>query len=194
MATRLRDQTNHFRGGLRIELRRFHVTLEQGGSAFKDDQHNWTRDKNPGNRTTPIFGQQLFLDDLEQAYGVRGNNLYSKAILTAAPKDWVHFYGQFLYSRPASELAYTDNSRGLFYLGATRFFNGLDTVLRSEAKMPRSAASAGVELRPHRRLRILEAWSTDRFHNAASALLGEVFLFAGAPPQTPVSFTLTVWW
>ncbi|MBK5294651.1 MAG: hypothetical protein JJE04_23590 [Acidobacteriia bacterium] len=191
VATRLRDQTNHFRGGLRMEFHRFHVTLEQGGSAFKDDQHNWTRDRNPGNRTTPIFDQQLFLNDLEQAYGVRGKNLYSKAILTAAPKDWVHFYGQFLYSRPTSEVNYADNSRGLFYLGATRFFNGLDTLLRSEAKMPRSAASAGVELRVHRRLRILEAWSTDRFHNAGSALLAEQFLFAGAPAQTQQSFTIT---
>ena len=191
VATLLRDQTNHFRGGLRMEFRRYHITLEQGGAAFKDDQHNWTRDKNLGNRTTPIFGQQLFLTDLEQAYGVRGNNLYSKAILTAAPVNWLNFYGQFLYSRPTSEVNYTDNSRGLFYLGATRFFNGMDTLLGSEAKLPRSAASAGVELRPHRRLRILEVWSTDRFHNAGSALLAEQFLFATSPAQTQQSFTLT---
>ena len=34
----LRDQTNLYRGGVRFELRRFHATLEQGGTTFKDDQ------------------------------------------------------------------------------------------------------------------------------------------------------------
>src|SRR6185437_5901474 len=32
----LRDQTSLYRGGVRFELRRFHVTLEQGGTTFKD--------------------------------------------------------------------------------------------------------------------------------------------------------------
>ena len=34
----LRDSTNLFRGGVRFELKRFHATLEQGGTTFKDDQ------------------------------------------------------------------------------------------------------------------------------------------------------------
>src|SRR2546426_3356647 len=35
VADRLRDKTDNFRGGVRIEMSRFHVTLEQGGSTFK---------------------------------------------------------------------------------------------------------------------------------------------------------------
>ena len=34
----MRDRTNLYRGGVRIELSRFHVTLEEGGTTFKDDQ------------------------------------------------------------------------------------------------------------------------------------------------------------
>jgi hypothetical protein len=33
--TTLRDMTNLYRGGVRLELRRFHLTLEEGGTTFK---------------------------------------------------------------------------------------------------------------------------------------------------------------
>jgi len=183
VAALVRDATNHHRGGVRLNLPRIHITLEQGGSTFKDDQRNTTRERNLGNRQTPIFGQRLLLNDLEQAYGVRGRNVYSKAVLTAAPMERLHFYGQFLYSRPASKVSYSENALGLFFLGASRFFSGLDGLLSAEAKQPRSAASAGVEFRPHRKVRILEAWSTDRLHNAGSALLAERLLFATGPAE-----------
>jgi len=35
VADHLRDKTDNFRGGVRIEMSKFHVTLEQGGSTFK---------------------------------------------------------------------------------------------------------------------------------------------------------------
>ena len=35
--TLLRDSTNNYRGGVRIECNCFHVTLEVGGTTFKDD-------------------------------------------------------------------------------------------------------------------------------------------------------------
>ncbi len=34
----LRDSTNLYRGGVRFELKRFHATLEEGGTTFRDDQ------------------------------------------------------------------------------------------------------------------------------------------------------------
>ncbi|MBM3810330.1 MAG: hypothetical protein FJW20_01720 [Acidimicrobiia bacterium] len=183
IAALMRDETNHYRGGVRLELPRTHVTLEQGGSTFKDDQRNSTSQLNLGNRRAPIFGRQLLLNSAEQAYGVRGRNLYTKGILTSAPASWLHFYGQFLYSRPTSDVRFSENADGLFFLGATRFFNGLGALLSSEAKQPRTAASAGVEFKPHRRFRVFESWSTDRLHNAGSALLAERLLFSNGPAE-----------
>ena len=76
----LRDSTNNYRGGVRIELRRFHATLEQGGTTFKDDSSiNWSGE-NFGDRTTPLLGQTLELTSLSQAYGIRGKSIYSKAL------------------------------------------------------------------------------------------------------------------
>ncbi len=171
VATNLADKTDHYRGGLRLQMRRWHVTLEQGATAFKDDQHVFTRRLNPGNRTTPIFNRDLFLDNLDQSYRVRGDSLYSRGLFTAAPAAWVNLYGQFLYSRPHSDVRYNEDPRGLFYLGATRFFTARQSLLTGEAKLPHSSGSFSAEFRPHRRLRIFESWMTDRLHNASSALL-----------------------
>ena len=39
----LNDSTKLYRGGVRFELRRFHATLEQGGTTFKDDQSLYSK-------------------------------------------------------------------------------------------------------------------------------------------------------
>ena len=51
--TLLRDSTNNYRGGVRFEYNHFHVTLEQGGTTFKDDDQANFDGVNPGDRTTP---------------------------------------------------------------------------------------------------------------------------------------------
>ena len=107
---------NNFRGGVRLELRRAHVTLEQGGTTFRDDQSLFQSPgiPNPGNRTTPYLGQTLFLNGLSQAYGVRGDSIYSKVLATAEPAPWIHLYGQFLYSRPENDTTYQQFNTGNF--------------------------------------------------------------------------------
>ena len=65
VTTNLDDKTDNFRGGVRFEKQKWHVTLEQGGTAFKDDQHVFTSDLNPGNRTTTLLGKDLYLQDYE---------------------------------------------------------------------------------------------------------------------------------
>ncbi len=179
--TRLRDKTDHYRGGVRVELSRFHVTLEQGASKFKDDQFVGTADRNFGNRTTPLLEQRLVLENLSQAYGVRGDSIYSKAVITASPAHWVDLHGQFLYSRPSSDVKYSNNARGLFaQLSAVRFFTSQYDTLFAAAKQPHTSGSAGVELRPIKRVRIVESIMMDRFHNASSAVLAEQLFFAKA--------------
>ena len=58
----LRDKTDNFRGGVRIEMNCFHVTLEQGGTTFRDDQQVFYNLFNPGDRTTPFLGQHIGSD------------------------------------------------------------------------------------------------------------------------------------
>src|SRR5205823_1481642 len=63
---RLRDLTGLYRAGVRFELKRFHATLEQGGTTFKDDQQTFYNPAtaNFGNVATPVLGQKLALNNL----------------------------------------------------------------------------------------------------------------------------------
>src|SRR5204862_1961837 len=80
--TRLRDSANLYRGGVRFELRRFHATLEQGGTTFKDDQSLFDNGRNAGNVLSPVLGRTLALNSLIADYGIRGNSTYSKGLFT----------------------------------------------------------------------------------------------------------------
>ena len=183
VADRLRDKTDNFRGGVRIEMSKFHVTLEQGGSTFKDDQQVFTSDQNFGNRTTPFFGEQLFLTNLTQAYGVRGTSIYSKALVTANPASWIDLFGQFLYSRPDTNVNYAQYNVGQFFnLDSLLFFTSELDLLNATAKLPHTSGTFGFELRPMRRVRVIESFSTDRLHNASFASLTQNVITPTAAP------------
>jgi hypothetical protein len=174
VADKPRDQTDNFRGGVRIELKKFHVTLEQGGTTFKDDQDVFTSDQNFGNRTTPFFGQQLELTNLAQSYGVRGDSIYSKVLVTADPFSWISLFGQFLYSRPDTTVHYSQFNTGQFVdLASLLFFTSELELVNAAAKQPHTSGTFGFELRPMRRVRVIESVMTDRLHNASSAALNQ---------------------
>ena len=185
---RLRDKTDNFRGGLRMEFKRFHVTLEQGGTKFSDSQDVGTANRNVGNRTTPFLGQSLTLTNLQQAYGITGSSIYSRALVTANPTSWLNLFGQFLYSRPKTDVTYSDLAAGNFVaISSLLFYNGQQDVASGEASRPHSSANVGFELRPWHRLRIVESLMTDRYHNATFGTLTEQLLLSGKPGPSLVS-------
>jgi len=181
----LRDSTNNYRGGLRVEFSRFHLTLEQGGTTFKDDDLASFSGTNPGDRTTPALGQTLLLNNLQQAYGIRGDSIYSRALLTANPLSWISFYGQFLFSEPQTTVNYADVAAGNFVeLSQLSFYSWQQFVGVGAAHQPHVTGSAGLELRPAKRLRIMESWMTDRYHDAASPLSTQTLAAAGTANKT----------
>lgn len=189
---RLDDKTDHFRGGARLEFNKFHVTLEQGGSRFSDDQALTNSQKTLGNRPTTIFGQQLYLTDLNQSYAVSGDSIYSKVQVTANPFTRLDLYGSFLFSQPTTNTDYLQTNTGNFVLlSAVRFFSGQSDLAFAEAKQPHTSGSFGAEFRPTRRLRITELLLTDRLHTSASALLTEQLLIGGTQGDLTKAFTAT---
>ena len=54
----LYDGVALYRGGVRFELRRFHVTLEEGGTSFKNSQTLYETQKNTGNVLTPCWARR----------------------------------------------------------------------------------------------------------------------------------------
>jgi hypothetical protein len=182
VASLFSDQTDNFRGGVRMELGHYHITLEQGGTTFKDDQGASDVTPNPGSFIGPFLGQNLSLNSLSELYRVRGDSIYTRALLAANPYSWMSVTGQFVYSQPHTDVNYSEASTGSFYLQRIlQFYGSGQDVLTGDANMPHSTGSVTVEIRPFARLRIVQYWMTDRFHNAAGALLAESLLVSGVP-------------
>ncbi len=180
---------NNYRGGLRFEFNKYHLTLEEGGSTFQDNESVFTSTPNPGLFTRPVLGQNLTLNSLLEAYGIRAHSVYSKALLTASPFNWVNIYGQFLFSQPKTDVSYQQAANGnLLLITSVLFYNGSLDNISGAANKPRISGNLGGEIRPLRHVRILESWSTDRFHDSAYVTLASIFL---APPtQVSSNFLL----
>ena len=179
------DKTDNYRAGVHLEFNRYHITLEQGGATLREDQQANTSTFNAGNNPVPFFGQQLDLTGLAQAYGIRGDSIYSKGLFTADPVSWADFYGQFLYSRPETNVNYSQLNEGSFVvLSSLLFYTGEQALAFAETKEPHTSASFGFELRPWKRIRIVENWMTDRLHTAAAGLLTDMILSPAASVQT----------
>ncbi|MEO7142070.1 MAG: hypothetical protein ABI165_01050 [Bryobacteraceae bacterium] len=175
----LHDATGNYRAGVRFELRRFHVTLEQGGTTFKDDQSAFSgsNTRNLGNVLSPLLGQTQYLSSLLQSYGIRGDSIYSKGLATASPTSWLDLYGQFLYSRPNTDVHYRQYDTGnLALLSQALFYTEQQYLLSAEANLPHTSGSVGAELRPFRGVRILESWLTDRLSDSGSSLARQTLL------------------
>ncbi|MBZ5581360.1 MAG: hypothetical protein LAQ30_03995 [Acidobacteriia bacterium] len=189
VGTNFHDGTSNYRGGVRFEFSRFHVTLEQGGTTFREDDSVYQTSLIGGDRTAPVLGQTLQLANLQQAYGIRGNAIYSKAYVTANPFSWLNLYGQFLYSEPKTDVNYSDAANGNFLLlSSLLFYTGQGDAVTGSANKPHISGNAGFEMRPFRRFRIAESWLTDRYHDAAYSLIAEQLLFN---PTSQLSNTVT---
>jgi hypothetical protein len=179
------DRTSLFRGGVHFTRQQFHLTLEAGGNSFRNDQENYNSNPNipnTGNVTTPVLGQVLTLSALSQAYGIRGNSVFTTGIITANPFTWLDVYGNFLYSQPHNDINYQQYNTGDFVLlSQALLFSSEAYLVAAAAKMPRTTGNLGAEIRPFERVRILESWTADRLHNAGSATQNDTLLSQGTP-------------
>jgi hypothetical protein len=182
--TTFRDHTDNYRGGLRFQFRRLHATLEQGGVVYKNDDSVYDFTTRLGNRTAPFVGQNLQLTTLLQAYGIRGRNIYERGFLTASPASWLDISGQFLYSRPKNDVNYSAIAQGTLAQTATlTFYTAQIDALTGLVNRPHVSGNLAFEMRPFKRLRVIESWMTDRYHDSAFASLASAILLT--PASTP---------
>ena len=178
----LRDSTNNYRGGVRFEYNRWHVTLEQGGTTYKDDDQASFNGVNYGDRTTPLLGSTLVLNTLTQTYGIRGSSIY-----TQGPGD-----GQsFLVDEPVRPVSVqrceartrgTSTSPAAISRCSARCFSTAANTISAPAPPTRRTllVNAGVEIRPFRRLRIIESFITNRYSSTGvGALTQQILLTPG---------------
>ena len=185
--TLLRDSTNSYRGGIRFEYNRFHITLEQGGTTFKDDDQATDTITTLGDNTTPLLGQTLSLTGLNQTYGIRGTSIYSKAMATFHVTANMDFYGQFLYSEPKTTVNFGEVASGnQAQLSSLLFYSNELTIGTGAANQPHTTGQVGYELRLFRNhLRFLYSLMTDHYHDAASPFVVQDFITA---PTSPFRF------
>jgi hypothetical protein len=172
----IRDSNENYRGGVRIELSRWHFKLEEGGTIFKDDEQlnagssaSGNAQTNYGNLYSPLLGQTLELTSLSEAYGVRGRSYYADGSFSANPVEWADIYGTFLYSQPTSNVNFTGLDTGnQVLLSEVLFYTGEQNLIAAASKAPHTSANLGAELRPLQRLRLIPSWLTDRMHSSGS--------------------------
>ncbi len=178
--------TSLYRGGIRLRFRRFHATLEQGGTTYNENEflYQTSGTSNSGNIYTPILGQTTDLTGLAASYGITGSSIYSKALFTANALAWLDLYGQFLYSEPKTSVNYHQYDTGNLLLeNQALFYTGETYLVNSAATMPHTTANLGGEIRPHKRLRLIETWTTDRLHNSGSAAQNDLLTNATLTEQ-----------
>jgi hypothetical protein len=180
------DRTNLYRGGVRIEKRHFHVTLEQGGTTFSSSENQYQSPSSPvnyGNNPVPFFGQNIDLQSLADAYGITGSSVYTKGLITVNAGRYLDLYGQYLFSEPQTNVNYTQDANGNFVVeNQLLFYTSQGYLLSSAARLPHNSASFGAEARPFKGVRLIENWLTDRLHEAGSANSGNAL---GIPTGSP---------
>lgn len=112
--------------------------------------------RNPGNRDTPYLGQNLVLNSLVQAYGIRSDSVHTRVSGTGSPARWLNLSGDVLYSRPRSQSTFQQANTGNFVLSSEALlFATQQFLLSAQASMPRKTGTFGAELLPIRRTRIM---------------------------------------
>jgi hypothetical protein len=188
---------NIFRGGVRVQLSKLHVTFEQGAISFKDDQGAYSNGFGLGDRTTPYLGQQLYLTNGWQAYYVRGDGNFTKFYGTFSPTSNFDLYGQVYHSAPHISSTLNELSQGNIpaITPNLAFYSTAYDQIYGSAAMPRTSVSLSMELRLLDRIRIRQSIDVDSYHDNSSSTLGQLFYLSSglaASLNTPYTGHLEV--
>jgi hypothetical protein len=181
---------NTFRGGVRVELHKFHATFEEGATSFKDDEGLYSNGPGTGNLTSPYLGQQLFLNDAWEAYYIRGDGKFTKGFGTYSPASWADLYGQIYYSNPHTSSNLNQLAQGNIpgVSPDLAFYTTEFDQVYGNADMPRTSGSLSGEFRFFNRIRVREVFDTDEFHSDGTSTLAERF-YAASGIVNPLNAT-----
>ena len=119
------------------------------------------------------------------SYGIHGTSTYSKGLFTASVTPWLDLYGQFLYSQPKTDVNYQQYDTGNLVLrNELLFYSGQQYLVSAAAQLPHTTAGFGAEVRPFRKVRIVESWLTDRLHDSGSANSNQILSGLDVSEQT----------
>lgn len=169
------DAQDVFRAGTHLNYSRWHLTFEAGATRFRDEERSfYDAGPNPGNRRTSLFGVNQVLNQGQQQYKASGDGFFGSVFGTWRPFRILDLSGQFRFSQPSMNMAYTDAATGRFVsLSSLILATGVTSTGTSEALRPHPSGSLAMELRPISRVRILQSWYTDQFHISSNSLFAQ---------------------
>ncbi len=87
----------------------------------------------------------------------------------------------FTASRTPTSTISRYDAGNLYLQSQILFYSSEQEIINAAAEQPHTTGSLGAEIRPFKRVRIVENWMTDRFHDAGSSSSLDTLLVAGSP-------------
>lgn len=185
---------NTILAGVRVELKRAHATIEQGRTAFNDDQYVYATGVTPGSRPNPTLGQVQVLNTGSESYAVRGRGPYTKVFGSGSITRFLDLTGSYMHSRPEINAGYNMAATGALYVPAlVGIYRGQTDQAFGSTAAPQSLA--GISAEAHAGIiRARYSFDSDRYESFGSATLTSQFTAApgGTGPTVTTPTLLNV--
>ena len=188
VASLVRNSTNNYRGGVRIELLALRTSSSSRAARLSRTISSSTQNSgqtNYGNFTSSALRPDARSDRSRRSLrSARATASTAEASLTANVASWLDLYGQFLYSQPhieRSTSARLDTGNQVLLSQVSVLYRRAEPGFGGSRSCRTPRASCGAEIRPFRRLRILPSWLTDRMHTNGSSAAQQNLTTAAGP-------------
>ena len=116
-----------------------------------------------------------------------------RSLATASPFSWLDLNGQVLYSDPKTDARYFDIASGNFaLLSSVLLYSGQYNIDTSSSNGKHTLVNAGMEVRPLKRLKIVESFSVNRFNETGVGALTQQILLTPSSTYPALVSALTI--
>ncbi|MEJ2076779.1 MAG: hypothetical protein P8020_09360 [Acidobacteriota bacterium] len=185
----LNVSSDDVRVGILISARQLSLLFEQGGRWYHDLSPFTISGPEQGNSTTPMIGQQLFMDSYSAHQDVNSRVIpYATARLTYVPLPTLKVEARLSHSQADFRTNYLENMTGNFFSFPTlrAFYTGLESDSSGRFKTPNLLADLSAEWQALPRLTFVEHYRARRSHISGSGLTSDLYAnadFLGAKPN-----------
>lgn len=172
-----RHSSDEYRGGVKLDLPRWNLLLEQGYRHLRNDSGAASAGPAAGNNPLPFIGQKIVLESLARSYRERIGAPVSRIVAAIRPVDRLSITGRYVYSMADADTAMTELSSGNFVSLEERIvYAAAGDAFTGRATKPMHRGNLVAEFSPIRRLTILNDFDTRSFHVSGDAVLATTFL------------------
>jgi hypothetical protein len=169
--------SNDYRAGFDVRLRNFSLLLEQGIRHYRDRSDYQASGFQQGNVLRPILGRPTNLDQYNARHQMTANIPFSNGSARFQPWETLSLRARVSYSMANLSPNFSDQAAGNFFsFPLSAFYGGSLQQTVGTVKKPNLFGDFSADWRPFDRLRLLESFSTRRFHVSGSAFSNNVFL------------------